>query len=223
MVDECPMDVRCEWCKVWKHWKQYLNVSLCVCSPSHGSSCLDNSECSIRLNSLKGEKCLWCLVVSRPWVDCYMISSLQTWQHQNLLSMFCEKSFFFVLFCFLKFYYYMSVFLFLVYFNISYIFSIHFYCIFGSGAAWYTTPSEVLPLSLHLKNMQQQQHTAHKIYSCDTNGCSCFAILSSVFSSSGMHQQSHPSRCEDGNFSWPLCLAWSKQVGAEGHSTYLNA
>lgn len=26
-----------------------------------------------------------------------------------------------------------------------------------------------------------------------------------------------------GNFSWPLCLAWSKQVGAEGRSTYLNA
>lgn len=42
-------------------------------------------------------------------------------------------------------------------------------------------------------------------------------------SSSGMHQQSHPSWCEVGNFSWPPCLDWSKQESAEDHSTYLNA
>lgn len=28
---------------------------------------------------------------------------------------------------------------------------------------------------------------------------------------------------ETGTFLWPLCLAWSKQEGAEGHATHSNA
>lgn len=28
---------------------------------------------------------------------------------------------------------------------------------------------------------------------------------------------------ETGTFPWPLCLAWSKQEGAEGHAAHLNA
>lgn len=28
---------------------------------------------------------------------------------------------------------------------------------------------------------------------------------------------------EIGTFLWPLCLAWAKQEGAEGHATHLNA